>query len=91
MVIAIIAFTGVAMASVYMLRFFIRAMHNRLKAEKGSYDLSARDGLILVPLVLVILAFAIYPQQALNHSEATVEKVVAVPAADAVAQKGVTP
>ena len=30
--IAIIAFTGVAMASVYMLRMFIRTMHNRLPA-----------------------------------------------------------
>jgi NADH-quinone oxidoreductase subunit M len=91
MVIAIIAFTGVAMASVYMLRFFIRAMHNRLRAESGSYDISVRDGLILVPLVLVILAFAVYPQQALNQSEATVEKVVRAPADDAVAQKEVTP
>ena len=89
--IAIIAFTGVAMASVYMLRFFIRAMHNRLKTESGSYDLSARDSLILVPLVLVILAFAVYPQQALEHSQATVEKVVAAPAADTVAQKEVMP
>ena len=32
--IAIIAFTGVAMASVYMLRMFIRAMHNRVGAER---------------------------------------------------------
>jgi hypothetical protein len=41
--------------------------------------------------VLVILAFAVYPQQALEHSEATVERVVGTPAADAVAQKEVTP
>jgi NADH-quinone oxidoreductase subunit M len=74
-----------------MLRFFIRAMHNRLKAESGSYDISARDGLVLVPLVLVILAFAVYPQQALEHSEATVERVVGAPAADTVALKEVTP
>jgi NADH-quinone oxidoreductase subunit M len=91
MVIAIIAFTGVAMASVYMLRFFIRAMHNRLKVDSGSYDIGVRDGLILVPLVLVILAFAVYPQQALEHSEASVDKVVSAPAADTVAQREVTP
>ena len=91
MVIAIIAFTGVAMASVYMLRMFIRAMHNRLKADSGSYDIGVRDGLVLVPLVLVIIAFAVYPQQALKQSEATVERVVGAPAADAVAQKEVTP
>jgi NADH-quinone oxidoreductase subunit M len=65
-------------------------MHNRLRAESGSYDIGVRDGLVLVPLVLVILAFAVYPQQALKHSEATVERVVGdgpVP----VAQQEVTP
>ena len=81
--IAIIAFTGVAMASVYMLRMFIRAMHNRVGAGVKSFDLSARDALVLVPLVLVILAFAVYPQQALEHSEASVERVVGGPAATA--------
>ena len=33
--IAVIAFTGVVMASVYALRLFIRAMHNRVGAEGG--------------------------------------------------------
>ena len=64
-----IAFTGVAMASVYMLRAFIRAMHNRTGAGVASRELSVRDGLVLVPLVLAILAFALYPQQALHDSE----------------------
>jgi NADH-quinone oxidoreductase subunit M len=84
--IAVIAFTGVAMASVYMLRMYIRALHNRVGENVRSFDLSVRDGLVLVPLVLVIIAFAVYPQQALDHSEATVEKVVG-----AVAQPEVAP
>jgi NADH-quinone oxidoreductase subunit M len=79
--IAAIAFTGVALASVYMLRMFIRAMHNRLRPGAKSFDLSARDALVLVPLVLVIVAFGVYPQQALEHSEATVERVVGGPQA----------
>jgi NADH-quinone oxidoreductase subunit M len=87
--IAVIAFTGVAMASVYMLRMFIRAVHNRVGAGVNSFDISARDALVLVPLVLVILAFAVYPQQALEHSQATVERVVGGP--EAVAQAGGTP
>jgi NADH-quinone oxidoreductase subunit M len=92
LVIAIIAFTGVALASVYMLRMFIRAVHNRVGPGVKSFDLNVRDGLVLVPLVLVILAFAVYPQQALNSSEASVERVVAAPAGgEAVAQNGVTP
>jgi NADH-quinone oxidoreductase subunit M len=79
LVIAIIAFAGVAMASVYALRMFIRAVHNRVRENVRSFDLGARDALVLVPLVLVIVAFAVYPQQALDHSEASVERVVAAP------------
>jgi NADH-quinone oxidoreductase subunit M len=89
--IAIIAFTGVAMASVYMLRAFIRAMHNRVGEGVKSFDLSARDGLVLVPLVVAILAFGVYPQQALKSSEATVKKIVGSAATVAVADKGSTP
>lgn len=92
MAIAIIASTGVALASVYMLRAFIRAVHNRVRENVRSFDLSVRDGLVLVPLVLVVLAFALYPQQALDHSEATVQQVVGAPAdAAAVAQEGAAP
>jgi NADH-quinone oxidoreductase subunit M len=92
--IAIIAFSGVVMASVYMLRAFIRAVHNRVGAGVKTFDLSVRDGLILVPLVVAILAFAVYPQRALRDSEATVERVVSAspPAGgEAVAQRGATP
>ena len=91
--IAIIAFAGVAMASVYMLRMYIRVMHNRVGPGVDSFDISPRDALVLVPLVLVVLAFAVYPQQALDHSEASVQKVVAAPGggADAIAQKGAAP
>jgi NADH-quinone oxidoreductase subunit M len=92
LVIAIIAFTGVALASVYMLRMFIRAVHNRVRENVRSFEISVSDGLVLVPLVLVILAFAVYPQQALDDSQATVERVVAAPAESvATAQREVTP
>jgi NADH-quinone oxidoreductase subunit M len=92
MAIAIIASSGVALASVYMLRAFIRAVHNRVRENVRSFDISVRDGLVLVPLVLVVLAFALYPQQALEHSEATVQQVVGAPADDAaLAQEGATP
>jgi NADH-quinone oxidoreductase subunit M len=92
MAIAIIAFCGVAMASVYMLRMFIRAVHNRVRENVRSFDLGARDALVLVPLVLVILAFAVYPQQALDHSQASVERVVAGTADRVgIAQRGATP
>ena len=42
--IAIIAFSGVVMASVYALRLFIRAMHNRVGPKVESREISIRDG-----------------------------------------------
>jgi NADH-quinone oxidoreductase subunit M len=72
LVIACIAFTGVALAAVYALRLFIGAMHNRVGPQVDSHDISLRDGLVLVPLVLIILAFAVYPQLALHRSQDSV-------------------
>src|SRR5271165_5434965 len=75
--IAVIAFVGVVMASVYALRLFIGAMHNRVGAKVDSRELTVRDGLVLVPLVAVILFFAIYPQMALHRSEGSIKVAVA--------------
>jgi NADH-quinone oxidoreductase subunit M len=75
--IAVIAFSGVVMASVYALRLFIRAMHNRAGSQVQSREISIRDGAVLVPLVLVILFLALYPQLALHRSEASVKQAVA--------------
>jgi len=76
LVIAIVAFTGVVAASVYMLRAFIRTMHNRVPEGAESREMSFADGLVLVPLVLCILGLALYPQLALHRSEKTVEQQV---------------
>jgi NADH-quinone oxidoreductase subunit M len=75
--IAIIAFTGVVLASVYALRLFIRAMHNRVGPSVASREMSFSDGLVLVPVLAVILFFALYPQLALHRSEQSVKTVVA--------------
>src|SRR3954471_3106978 len=75
-VFAIIAFSGVVMASVYALRMFIRAMHNRPGPEVASREMTLRDGVVLVPLVLTILAFALYPQIALKKGEPSVVRSI---------------
>src|SRR5262249_35072343 len=67
--IAVIAFTGVVLASVYALRLFIRAMHNRLARTERSRELNLREGSVLVPLVVVILFMALYPPLALHRTE----------------------
>jgi NADH-quinone oxidoreductase subunit M len=71
LVIAIVAFTGVVLASVYMLRAFIRMVHNRVGPSVESREMTTADGLVLVPLVAVILFLAVYPQFVLKRTDAT--------------------
>jgi NADH-quinone oxidoreductase subunit M len=77
LVIAIIGFSGVVLASVYALRMFIRSMHNRVGPRVRSFDIKPLDGLVLVPLVGVIVFLALYPQLALHRSERSVKTAVA--------------
>jgi NADH-quinone oxidoreductase subunit M len=72
-VIAIVALTGVVLASVYTLRLFIRAMHNRVGPHVRSREIALGDGLVIAPLVAVILGLALYPQLALERSEDSVK------------------
>ena len=74
--IAIVASIGVVLASVYALRMYIRSMHNRVGPRVDSFELSVRDGVVLVPLVVAILAFALYPQLALESGEEAVRATV---------------
>jgi NADH-quinone oxidoreductase subunit M len=75
--IAAIAFAGVVMASVYALRLFIRAMHNRVGGGVKSRELTRMDAVVLVPLLAVIVFLALYPQGALKRSERSVTTSVA--------------
>jgi NADH-quinone oxidoreductase subunit M len=74
--IAFIASIGVILASVYALRMYIRAVHNRTGPKVTSVDLSPRDALVIAPLVLAIVAFAVYPQRALKSGEQAVKASV---------------
>jgi NADH-quinone oxidoreductase subunit M len=76
MAVAFIAAIGVAMASVYMLRMFIRTMHNRGVETAVSRELGVRDAVVIAPLVAAIIAFGLYPQLALEQSEATARQTV---------------
>jgi NADH-quinone oxidoreductase subunit M len=75
--ITIIAFSGVVLASVYALRLFIRAMHNRVGPSVHSREIGLLDGAVLVPLLAVIVFLALYPQFALHRSERSVKGAVA--------------
>ncbi len=70
--IAIIASVGVVLAGVYALRLYIRSMHNRVGPLVQARELGLRDALVLVPMVLVVVALALYPQFALKRGEKAV-------------------
>jgi NADH-quinone oxidoreductase subunit M len=76
LVIAIVAFSGVVFASVYALRLFITAMHNRVGRKVDPREMRPFDAAVLVPLVAVILFMAVYPQLALERSESSVKQAV---------------
>jgi NADH-quinone oxidoreductase subunit M len=87
-VICIVAFSGVVMASVYALRLYIRSMHNRVGPTDTSRELTLGDGFVLAPVLLVILFFALYPQLALHRSQRSATSAVA--GAEAAAKPGVS-
>lgn len=75
--IAVVAFSGVVLASVYALRLFIRAMHNRVGRSVRSFEIGLLDRAVLVPLLAVVVFLAVYPQFALRRSEGSVKGAVA--------------
>jgi NADH-quinone oxidoreductase subunit M len=80
-VFAFIAISGVAMSAYYALRLYQQTMHNRPASHQNkgllSREIGLRDGLVLAPLVLCILALALYPQLILERTAPTVEQTVA--------------
>ncbi len=74
---ACIAISGVAMSAFYALRLYQQTMHDRQPDGVASREISLRDGVVLAPLVLCILALALYPQLILERTAPTVQQTVA--------------
>ena len=78
LVIAIIGFSGVVLASVYALRLFIRSMHNRVGPRVQLASTSSHwTGSCWCRSSRVIVFLALYPQLALHRSEGSVKTAVA--------------
>jgi NADH-quinone oxidoreductase subunit M len=75
--IALIASLGVVGAAVYALRLYIRSMHNRVGPRVTSKEIGLREAVAVVPVVLVILVFAFYPQFGLRRSQASLKASIA--------------
>jgi NADH-quinone oxidoreductase subunit M len=76
-VFAIVAISGVAMSAFYALRLYQRTMHNRKPDGIESREIGWRDGVVLAPIVLCILALALYPQLILKRTDRSVQQAVA--------------
>jgi len=74
---AFVAISGVAMSAYYALRLYQRTMHNRKADGTASREIGLRDGLVLAPLVLCIVALALYPQLILHRTDPSVQRSVA--------------
>ncbi|MFZ0041552.1 MAG: proton-conducting transporter membrane subunit, partial [Solirubrobacteraceae bacterium] len=74
---ALIASLGVIGAAAYALRLYIGAMHNRVGPAVKSFEIGWREAAPIVPIVLVILVFAFYPQFGLRRSQPSLRTAIA--------------
>jgi NADH-quinone oxidoreductase subunit M len=72
---AAVASLGVALAAVYMIRLYIRTVHNPRNAAAESRDFTRGELACVAPLVAAIVALGVYPQLVVERTEdATVGK-----------------
>ncbi|HTP23467.1 MAG TPA: NADH-quinone oxidoreductase subunit M [Solirubrobacteraceae bacterium] len=74
--VSVIAFLGVVGAAVYALRLLIRAFHNRVGRSVSSREVGIGEAVAIVPVVVVILVLAVYPQFGLKRSEPTLRSTL---------------
>jgi NADH-quinone oxidoreductase subunit M len=70
----LVATAGIVLASVYMIRFFIRAMHNREGDAVASKEICALELGVIAPIVAIVIALGVYPQVLLEGSEKSAER-----------------
>jgi NADH-quinone oxidoreductase subunit M len=83
--VAVFSVTGVVLGAAYMLWMVKRVFFGPkgeivLAAEKDShhalYDLSPREVLVLVPLVVLIFWMGLFPNQFMNYSKTSVDYLI---------------
>ncbi len=90
LVISVIAFLGVIGAAVYSLRVYITSMHNRVGPNVNSREIGLSDALAIVPIVLVILVLAFYPQFVLKRTQTSTSAAVAATSAQSLGAQNPT-
>ncbi|MBJ7347577.1 MAG: hypothetical protein JHC87_03275, partial [Thermoleophilaceae bacterium] len=78
----VIATAGVALAAFYALRLFQRAMHNRSTETADSREITGDELTLLLPVIVVLLALAVYPQLMAEKIEPATEPALVGVVAD---------
>ena len=75
----VLAATGVVLGAIYMLWMYQRVFLGKLANEKnrGLNDLTAREVMVLLPLIVFMFVLGVRPQLVLDRVEASVERVLA--------------
>jgi NADH-quinone oxidoreductase subunit M len=76
---AALATAGIILAAVYMLWMFQRVMFGPVTHEENRHlpDLTVREWVVLVPVLLFIVWIGVYPQPFLKPTEASVKQLLA--------------
>ncbi len=75
---AVVATSGVIFAALYLLWAYQRAFHGRPNAENSKVaDLSWKEGLVMLPLVVLIVFIGIYPKPVLDRITPSVDRLIA--------------
>ncbi|MEO9338009.1 NADH-quinone oxidoreductase subunit M [Mesorhizobium sp. SB112] len=76
--VALFAASGVILSAAYALWLYRKVMFGALTKEslKGMLDLSAREKLIIYPLVVLVIFFGVYPAPVLDATAASVQALV---------------
>lgn len=77
---AVVAVLGVVISAVYMLWAYQQVFHGKESASETPeqfHDLSTRERLVLVPLVVLIVAIGVYPKPILDRIEPAVSQLIA--------------
>jgi NADH-quinone oxidoreductase subunit M len=87
----IVASAGVVLASVYMIRMYQRAMHNRVGPNAESREMSRADFGLIAPLVAVIVALGVYPNFVLSRTEKSTQSALSGQAEGAYVNRSIGP
>ena len=90
-VLAAIAATGVVLGAIYMLWMYQRVFYGKLSNEKnkGLPDLSARELVVLLPLVLFMFWLGVRPGLVLDRVGPSIERVLAPLGVEAAPHQGI--